>query len=366
MFSFFQKNKVDIKVQKDLVYFMVRTLYKNQGDVLQELLVLLKPFYGEDCVLSVVEEESKEIFSTTKEAEKEAIKRTAMGVRDLERPHKYLWEEKNAMYFRHPYRIVWVIPFRRYGKNRAFLLVEQKDDLCPSLELALEVLEIAVRMRLYEYLAKRNAVYDRKTMLKTRDQLVERLKTECEKEEFLGVFSLLNKEAIGLREGITGIDRAVMDMADVLKNTFGKNGYLLADTKMAVVLKDSVFEAAGALQGCLDTFVEYFPRLKVGVVLSPKTDDVFRILYLCEKACETCMSDTVLVIRNPEEYLNTGGEIMEMVYNGRFREEEGVFKSPVEEKKVSEDSNQGLGEANEYAEYSFETGFENMDPFGSI
>lgn len=368
MFPFLRKTKVDVQVQKDLVYSMVRIMAQNQGNVLYELLKLIEPFYGEDSVLSVVEEESKEILSTTQEEETDAIHRTALGVRNLEKPHRYIREEKNAMYFRASFTSIQVIPFSRCGKNQAFLLVEQTKKAEPCLERALEVLEIAVRMRLYEYLIKKNAAYDRKTLLKTREKLVEHLKADTESEEFLGVFSLINKEEIGLRDGIVGIDRAMIDMADVLKDAFGKDSYLMADTKIGVVLKGPVFEAAGALQGCLDTFVEYFPRLKVGVVLSPRTDEVFRILYLCEKACESCKADMVLVIRNPEEYLNTGGEIMEMIYNGRPGEEgkEGVHEPDNKDDFSSCEPQEGFDDDNEYVEFVFETGFERMDPFGDL
>ena len=117
-----------------------------------------------------------------------------------------------------------------------------------------------------------------------------------------------------------------------------------------------------------DTFVEYFPRLKVGVVLSPKTDEVCRILYLCEKACESCKADMVLVVRNPEEYLNTGGEIMEMIYNGRSREEdkEGVHESDKSGGTASSEQQTGFDDDDEYVEFVFETGFEKMDPFSGL
>ncbi|MBR2037730.1 MAG: hypothetical protein IKB01_02355 [Lachnospiraceae bacterium] len=358
MLSFFRKNNVDVQPEKDLVYSMVRLLSQNQGDVLYELLISLEPFYGEGCVLSVVERDTRDLLATTKEEQKEAIRRTAMGVRELEKPQRYIREEKNAMYFRSPFTSIQVFPFRCCGKSRAFLMVEQKFVLEPSLGRAFEVLEIAVRMRMYEYLAERNISFDRKTLLRTRDKLVERMKGSVDTDEYLGVFSLINKEELGLREGIVGIDRAMLDMADVIRNAFGENGYVLADTKVGVVLKGPVFEAAGSLQSCLDTFVEYFPRLKIGVVLSPRTDEVFRILYLCEKACESCQQDMVLVIRNPEEYLNTGGEIVEMIYNSRPGEEEkeGNTANPGKSKSEACEPEDGLEGDGEYVEYVFEAG----------
>lgn len=368
MISLFGKHKADIQAQKDLVYSMVRILAQNQGDVLYELLALVAPLYGEGSVLSVIEQETKDILATTQEEAMEAIRHTASGVKDMTRPHRYIREEQNAMYFRSPFQYIQVIPFRRIGEKGSFLLVEQEKPLEPDLERCFEVLEIAARMQLYEYLAIRNAAIDQKTLLQTRDMLVERMKSLGKEEVYLGVCSLLNKDDIGLSEGVAGLDRSMFDMADVLKNVFGKDCYRLADTKIGVLVKGSAFEASGALQGCLDTFAESYPLLKVGAVLSPICDEVYRIMYLCEKACESCAVDMVLVIRNAEEYLNTGGEVVEMIYTGRPREEgkEAFQKETEDRQEESCTSEEGLHEGSGYVKYVFETGFEKMEPFEGL
>ena len=368
MISLFGKHKPDMQVEKDLVYSMVRILSQNQGDVLYELLALVAPFYGEGSVLSVIESDTKDILATTQEEALEAIRHTARGVKDINRPHRYLREEKNAMYFRSPFQYIQVIPFRRIGKKGSFLLVEQEKPLKPELERCFEVLEIAARIQLYDYLAIKNAEMDKKTLLQTRDMLVERMKSWGKDEIYLGVCSLLNKDDIGLREGVAGIDRAMFDMADVLKNVFGKDCYRLADTKISVLVKGPVFEATGALQGCLDTFVERYPLLKVGAVLSPICDEVFRIMYLCEKACESCAADMVLVVRNAEDYLNTGGEVVEMIYTGRPREEgkEAFRKDTKDRQEEPCTPEEGLHESSGYVKYVFETGFEKMEPFDGL
>ena len=366
MISLLKKKKVNIETQKDLVYSMVRVVAQDQGDVLYELLELMAPFYGEGSVLSVIENESRDVLATTREEDKEPIKHTASGVKDVKNAHRYVREEKNAMYFRSPFTSIQVIPFRSIGKKGAFLLVEQERILEPSLERCFEVLEIATRMRMYEYLAKKNATVDRKTLLPNRDMLVAQMK-KADKEMYLGMFTLLNKDGIGLQEGVAGIDRAMYDMADVLRRAFSKDCYQVADNKIGVLIKGPAFEAAGALQECLDTLVESHPSLKVGAVLSPMADEVYRIMYLCEKACESCAVDTVLVIRNAEEYLNTGGEIVEMIYNGRTGEEvrEEFQKEPEEHVKENAPQ-QGLDQEGEYLKYVFETGFEKMEPFEGL
>lgn len=160
----------------------------------------------------------------------------------------------------------------------------------------------------------------------------------------------------------------MLDMADCLKKVFGMGCYRLADTKLGVLLKGPVFEAAGDLQGCLDTFAESYPLIKVGAVMSPVCDEVYRIMYLCEKACESCAVDMVLVIRNAEEYLNTGGEIVEMIYNGRPREEgkEAFQKEQEDRKEEACKPEDGLQDVRGYVKYVFETGFEKMEPFEGL
>lgn len=368
MVPLWRKNKAEVQAQKDLVYSMVRILAQNQGDVLYELLTILEPFYGEGSVLSVVVSETKDILATTQEDVIEAIRHTANGVKDIKSSHRYIREERNAMYFRAPFQCIQVIPFRNMGKKGAFLLIEQETIREPYLERCFEVLEIATRMQLYEYMANKNAEMDRKTLLYTRDKLIENMKMSGRMDTYLGVFSLLNGDDIGLAEGMAGFDRAMLNMADVLRKHYGKDCYLLADAKIAVLAKGTVFEAAGAMQTCLDTFVEHHPLLKVGAVLSPNADEVYRIMYLCEKASESCSADAVLVIRNPEEYLNTGGEIVEMIYNGRTREEgKEVFQKATDDSKESEcESKEGLQGDNEYLHYVFETGFDKMELFEGL
>ena len=368
MRSLFKKKKVNIQIQKDLVYSMVRVIAQNQGDVLYELLELIAPFYGEGSVLSVIESESKEVLSTTCESDKEMIRHTASGVKDVKTPRRYVRQEKNAMYFRAPFSSIQVIPFRSIGDRGAFLMVEQKHVKEPSMDRCYEVLEIATRMKMYEYLANKNATVDRKTLLPNRDILVARMKDQnIDNKLYLGMFSLLNTEGIGLKEGVAGIDRAMYDMADVLKRAFGKDCYLVADNKIGVLIEGPVFEAAGHLQQCLDTLVENHPSLKVGAVLSPMADEVYRIMYLCEKACESCSVDTVLVIRNAEEYLNTGGEVVEMIYNGRTGE--GVketFQQEPEEEKETIAPESGLDADGEVLKYDFGSTFKEMELFENL
>lgn len=366
MISLKRRKRGDEPVQKDMVYSMVRILAQNQGDVLYELLSIMQPFYGSGSVLSIVVSDTKEILATTQEEGREAIRHTANGVRDVDRPRRYVREEKNALYFRYLFQSIQIIPFRNMGNKGAFLLVEQESALEPCLDRCLEVLEIAARMQMYEYLAKKNTEIDRKTLLFTRDKLVECMKSCENKDIFLGVFSLLNGDIIGLEKGMAGLDRAMLDMADVIRNHFGENCYLLADAKIGVLVNGTAFEAAGALQICLDTFVEHYPLLKVGAVLSPNADEVYRIMYLCEKATESCAGDMVLVIRNAEEYLNTGGEVVEMIYNGRAREEEmETFQNTSGESKTCEPE-EGLQGDSEYLNYVFETGFDKMELFEGL
>lgn len=368
MVSLWKKNKAEVQTQKDMVYSMVRILAQNQGDVLYELLAIMEPLYGAGSVLSIVISESKEILATTKEDSIEAIRHTAYGVKDAANPHTYIREERNAMYFRVPFQYIQVIPIRSIGKNEAFLMVEQEYLMEPYLDRCFEVLEIATRMQMYEYLAKKNREIDRKTLLGTRDMLVERMKICGKQDTYLGVFSLLNGNDIGLAQGLAGFDRAMLDMAEVLRNAFDKNCYLLADARIGVLVKGTVFEAAAALQSCLDIFVERHPLLKVGAVLSPYADEVYRIMYLCEKASDSCSVDAVLVIRNSEDFLNTGGEIVEMIYNGRTREEgKEAFQKPPGENKESEGKPEaGLHGDGEYIQYVFETGFDKMDLFEGL
>ena len=368
MGSFFRRNQCDTQTKKDLVYSMVRVVAQNQGDVLYELLELLSTYYGKNSVLSIVDSEYREILATTVPDEmKEAVKRTAASVKEASKRGRYLKEERNGLYFRTPFDNILVIPFRKIGDKHAFLMIEQVGYRNPVLDRCYEVLEIAVCMTMYEFGAKKNATLDRKTMLKTRDTLVKVLVAKSDEPCYVGMFQLLNADGIGLKGGMIRVDRAMYDLAQVVKQEFGKDCYLAGETKIAVIASGEVFDVASRIQSCLDRLVEAHPVLKVGAVLSPMVDEIYRILYLCEKACEEASIDTVLIIRNPEEYLNIGGELIEMIYNGRTgKEVKEVFEEDQAETGARPDPESVPKTEDEYISFAWDSPFPKMEPFDGL
>lgn len=368
--SFFSQSKVTGAECKDIVFSMVRILAQKEGDAVSELLGMICPYFGEESVLSVVESSYRDIISTTEsQGATEALKKTAASIKDVENRRHYFREEKNGIFFRIPHNCVRIIPFREMGERTCFLMVEQAKSIEPGLDRCIEVLEIAVRMELYEYVAQKNASMDFKTKLPTRDLLVKKLRemegTQC----FLGMFYLLNGDDIGLAEGIAGLDRVLYDVSRVVERFFSRQCYMVADRKLAVWSVGSMFEIASRLQLCMDAIVSQVPDAKMGCVLSPMVDEIYRAMYLCERACEDVSKDTVLVIRNPEEYLNTGGEVMELVYIGQSGEEvkegssEGLKEGPVfnENKDAG-----GAVPDDEIFTYDWEGGFDKMESYEGL
>lgn len=305
--------------QKDLLFSMVHILSQDVGDVLYELLMMLRPCYGEESCLSIVEIGSRKILSTTEgESGLCDLNKVAVSIKTTGKERRYIKEEIGGSWIRRPYQYGWVIPLPYEEKEAAFLLVEQVVDQTPDVERCVELLNIAIRLQKERVFQEKKTQIEKEGLLLSREDLLLRLEEENKKEypesTYIGVFSIIHKEEMKRSSKKKDL---FLDMVLTLGTEFPNDCYRISDGVLAVWLTEDFFEGCSKLQDGMDLLIETCPMFASGAALIPLQKDSYQTMYLCEKCVKELKEDTVVVIREPESYLLSGLGRIKRVYNGK-------------------------------------------------
>lgn len=298
--DFFNRRKEETAPisQDKLVLRMNRLLASEDRVPLRELLQVMEVCF-DNAVLSVVYGNERSILATTGSRDEVVdIENVAYRIKDTENKEYYLRSEVNGLYFRKGMHCIRVFPFSRVVNVPCFLLVEQesvtKGDM--NIDRAIDFLSIAVRLLV---LTKSGNEKKRKGgELLSRDTFLECLRTaDSECERYLGVFHFANMREMNVKVGMNGVDDIINGISSTLQKEFPDAVCRISTSKFAVILSGEMYYAVCAFQDVLDAITDVFPKANIKCVTTVVEEDIYRIMYLCEKVSETTKGDAVVVIR---------------------------------------------------------------------
>lgn len=322
--------------QDKVVLRMNRLLASEEEIPLKELLRLLDVYF-EDGVVSIVYGEERDILATTGSRDEVVdIENVAFRIKDTENKEYYLRSEVNGLYFRKGYHCIRVFPFSQVVNEPCFLLVEQKTVIGSDINMdrVIDFLSIAVRL----HILTRDKVGKRKSgdVLLERDDFLGCLRREDVSENgFLGVFHIANMQELNKKVGNNGVDTIINDISSIMERVFPEAVCRISTTKYAVVVCGEMYQAVCMLQDVLDDISSSYPKVKVKCVTTKVCEDIYRTMYVCERASENVGGDAVVVIREGGEEFVDGRMEQTAYYNADDVEEyEDVSYQEVETEPV--------------------------------
>lgn len=337
--NLFRKKEESALVSQDkIVLRMNRLLASEQKPPLRDLMRLLEVYFGES-VISIVYGTDRVILATTGSRDDISdIENVAYRIKDTENKEYYLRSEVNGLYFRKGIHCLRIFPFSPVVNEPCFLMVEQESvtrgDV--NIDRVVDFLSIAVRLRVLTE-DRNDGKRVREGELLSRDEFLERLRvTDSDEESFIGVFHFSNMRTLNEKLGNKSVDAVINGISSMLKKAFPESVCQISTTKFAVVIGGEMYSAVCALQDVLDEISDSFSKAKVKCVATKVCEDIYKVMYICEKASENVSGDAVVVIRecetdfdsdNMEETTYYQAEDMEEVEDISFKE---VKTEPVE------------------------------------
>lgn len=304
-----------------LLSMMLRALVENESNAIYELLSMLSLYFGKS-ILSIVHVESREVMVTTETATSiEGIKKVVQSVRVLEKTQYFLRNQKNNVWFRGEYDCVRTYPLTYGGMVRYVLLVEQKENITSPIDKALSLLVLATQLYASEKALEESYYVDGGTKLPNRDALLHVLHGVHE-FRYVGMFFVRNTQEFLLKEGYTAFDKLLGRMVSECGSLFSKQLYRMSEDKFVVLLSGEMFECVSLMQNAMDVLVREVPELSCSatIVDLSLSDDLYKVLYACEKACRDATRDVVLVVRSVEDVEENPKE--DVFVSGKYKEEE--------------------------------------------
>jgi len=332
-----------------LLSTMVKVAMEAQEDALYEMLQILHPLF-EKSILSIVKISGREVIASTEEPEKKAeLGKMACGLKEPLKEGYFLRNQKNNLWFRRGIGCIRIIFLPYAGKTNYMLVVEQEEKTTVSMGRTVGLLSMAVHLYVSEKEIQELYYVDPLTRLLNRDALIQYMKESCEKTTYIGMFFLCNSKEMLLDNGYIYFDNSMCRAAGILKEVFPENVYRVGDDKVAVCLEGEMYENVSRMQNAIDRMVQEIPEavFSATLVSSKISDDLYKLLYVCEKTCLTVSRDTVLVVRGVdgmESNIVTENVYMDSTYDEK---EDKAVVINVEEVKISESSMQEEKQAEE-------------------
>ncbi len=319
-----------------MVSSMVQIIIDNSENYLVDLLNTMRAMYG-TAALTLITDEGNMVASTLEALPNQAIERVIESIPDLMKNSVYLRNRRNSVWFREEYECVRVIPLL-YGNNYVgSLLVEQQKNVECNNRRILNVLSIGLHNYLCEDSIAKACQYDKVTGLPNRDQLLECLNRRRDDGIYMGMFFLVNASEIVFNKGFVFLDEIMRIAAAVVQKDCAKEVFVAGESKLAVVIeKDKQYKCVAKMQDCLDMLIEKIPDAEFAASLAPVVGSAHRVFYLCEKVCEDPKKDTVLVIREAQNWDDDCTDDVYMSGKYREKEEEVLMDVKVEEVKAEE------------------------------
>ncbi len=307
--SWFGKQKEETPaISQDKVVLRMNRLLASESEVpLRELLQVVAVCFGE-CTLSIVYGKERSVLATTGSRDELGdIENVAYRVKDTESKEYYLRNEVNGLYFRKGMNCIRIFPFGQVVNESCFLMVEQESHMkgAMNIDRVIDFLSIAVRLMVLT--KDRKNQHEKGQEILSRDEFMDCLRAadnkRDEKEMYIGMFYFANIQQLNAKEGVNGVEDAINGIASILSKAFPKAVCRISSTKFAVVICGEMYYVVCSLQDRLDEIAEAFPKANVKCVVTKVLEDIYRVMYLCEKASENISKDAVVVLREIEEEL---------------------------------------------------------------
>ncbi len=332
---------------------MIKVLTEGRGDSLRELLFMCSPYFG-DGELSIIRSNERSIVASTYEEVYHArTENVALYVKEVDKKRHYLKMGENGLFFPKGVECIRIYPLAPMGGAKSFLLVEQSENIDNHSERMLDVLSIATRIYLQEINQYRAMKTDYLTGLGNRDALMDFLENvDVRKEGYLAMYGLLDVPQYVEDGDMTKLHMIMGNMADILTEAFGKEVFRVGDGKICVWSSGNMYEIVSTLQDCLDKMVTMENGVHIACVVNRYGGELYKSLYLCEKACDEDMGDAVMLVREEDGLFDVSEEEkmlflgMENVFNQKEKDS-AFYKEKVEPVRKNEEPEQKTEESGE-------------------
>lgn len=330
-----KNNKATSKSQDRLLPTMIRVMMENEDNVVYELLQVLSAAFGECCLSIIKVADRTVVFTTEEKALHDEMVHMAQSIKDVCKNRYYLINQKNNVWFREGYYCIRTIPLMYANRTKYVLVVEQEENITMEMDRAIGLLAIAVHVQMMEKEIVESYYVDSMTGLPNRDSLIRFLENPKELT-FVGMFYLRNAKEILFNSNYEGLDKVVRTAVGIIGEVYQGMLFRISEDKLAVCMGLDLFSSVSSMQNCIDKLVQVLPEsvFSASIISVKVSNELYKILYACEKACTEASKDTVTVIRSIENMDDSARE--EDVYVSGTYKEKDVVDVTVEEVKADE------------------------------
>lgn len=299
--------------QGEALAIMVRIISSGTGNSLLEILSYLAPMYGNGSVLSLVNIKNREVIETLDTEHVAEVNKVALSIKELGYGGYSMRHEKTGVCFRRDFDCVRFIPLMYRDSASYMLLVEQKEKRKADFEESdrcIELLAIAVNIRISELSLKNAAFVDPFTQLPNREKMVRKISACLAKEDrkentCVGLLSFFCGEVQSDTEYEKRAE-LMRSVVGIVKKQYNNEFFLVSDGVIGFVSVGDVYALNSAMYDILEKCME-IPELSTSGVVCVTGEDARRCLYLCENALTETEEGVIDIVRESADGGGAGG-----------------------------------------------------------